>query len=149
MQHPAPSLTNPGETYLHDVQRLCKRHGIVFVLDEMITGFRWDLKGAQNYYKVQPDLCTFGKAMANGFAVAAIAGKRDIMELGSIEFPGRERLFLLSTTHGAEMCGLGAFVKNGGIYATASGCGAYVELWQLFNLFNESESSRGRYRRFL
>ncbi|MCC5015565.1 glutamate-1-semialdehyde 2,1-aminomutase [Legionella sp. 31fI33] len=112
MQHPAPSLTHAGETYLHDVQRLCKRHGIVFVLDEMITGFRWDLKGAQNYYNVQPDLCTFGKAMANGFAVAAIAGKREIMELGSIEFPGRERLFLLSTTHGAEMCGLGAFVKT-------------------------------------
>jgi glutamate-1-semialdehyde 2,1-aminomutase len=112
IKHPAPSLTHPGETYLHDVQRLCKRHGIIFILDEMITGFRWDLKGAQNYYNIQPDLCTFGKAMANGFAVAAIAGKREIMELGAIEFSGRERLFLLSTTHGAEMCGLGAFVKT-------------------------------------
>lgn len=112
VEHPAPSLTHPGETYLHDVQRLCKKHGIVFVLDEMITGFRWDLKGAQHYYHVQPDLCTFGKAMANGFSVAAVAGKRDIMELGSIEFAGRERLFLLSTTHGAEMSGLGAFVKT-------------------------------------
>lgn len=112
VEHPAPSLTHPGETYLHDVQRLCKKHGIVFVLDEMITGFRWDLKGAQHYYKIQPDLCTFGKAMANGFSVAAVGGKRDIMELGSIEFAGRERLFLLSTTHGAEMSGLGAFVKT-------------------------------------
>lgn len=112
VDHPAPSLTHPGETYLHDVQRLCKKHGIVFVLDEMITGFRWHLKGAQHYYNIQPDLCTFGKAMANGFSVAAIAGKRDIMELGSIEFAGRERLFLLSTTHGAEMSGLGAFVKT-------------------------------------
>lgn len=112
VDHPAPSLTHPGETYLHDVQRLCKKHGIVFVLDEMITGFRWHLKGAQHYYAIQPDLCTFGKAMANGFSVAAIAGKREIMELGSIEFAGRERLFLLSTTHGAEMSGLGAFVKT-------------------------------------
>lgn len=112
LEHPAPSQSVPGETYLHDVKRLCKKHGIVFVLDEMITGFRWDLKGAQNYYNIQADLCTFGKAMANGFAVAAIAGKREIMELGSIEFAGRERLFLLSTTHGAEMCGLGAFVKT-------------------------------------
>lgn len=110
--HPAPSLTHPGETYLHDVQRLCTKHGIVFVLDEMITGFRWHLKGAQQYYNIRPDLCTFGKAMANGFSVAAIAGKRAIMELGSIEFAGRERLFLLSTTHGAEMSGLGAFVKT-------------------------------------
>lgn len=44
--------------------------------------------------------------------VSAIAGKREIMELGSIEFEGMERLFLLSTTHGAEMSGLGAFVET-------------------------------------
>ena len=98
------------DNYLQQVQRLCKKHGIVFVLDEMITGFRWHMKGAQHIYGVKPDLCTFGKAMANGFAMACIAGKREIMELGSIEFAGRERVFLLSTTHGAEMCGLGAFV---------------------------------------
>ncbi|HCE2221271.1 TPA: glutamate-1-semialdehyde 2,1-aminomutase [Vibrio parahaemolyticus] len=112
MDHPAPSVEVEGETYLHDVQRLCKKHGIVFILDEMITGFRWHIKGAQHYYNIQPDLCTFGKAMANGFSVAAVAGKREIMQLGSIEFAGSERLFLLSTTHGAEMCGLGAFVKT-------------------------------------
>jgi glutamate-1-semialdehyde 2,1-aminomutase len=100
------------ENYLQQVQRLCKRHGIVFILDEMITGFRWHMKGAQHTYGVSPDLCTFGKAMANGFAVACVAGKREIMELGSIEFEGRERVFLLSTTHGAEMCGLGAFVAT-------------------------------------
>ena len=112
MDHPAPSVEVEGETYLHDVQRLCKKHGIVFILDEMITGFRWHIKGAQHYYNIQPDLCTFGKAMSNGFSVAAVAGKREIMQLGSIEFTGSERLFLLSTTHGAEMCGLGAFVKT-------------------------------------
>ncbi len=112
IEHPVPSVSHKGETYLHDVKRLCHKHGIVFVLDEMITGFRWGLHGAQGYYKIESDLCTFGKAMANGFSVAAIAGKREIMELGSIEFEGRERLFLLSTTHGAEMCGLGAFVET-------------------------------------
>lgn len=112
IEHPAASKTHANETYLHDVKRLCHKHGIVFILDEMITGFRWDLKGAQHYYNIQADLCTFGKAMANGFSVAAVGGKREIMELGSIEFEGRERLFLLSTTHGAEMCGLGAFVKT-------------------------------------
>lgn len=112
VEHPKPSITHENETYLHDVQRLCEKHGIVFVLDEMVTGFRWHIKGAQHYYNIKPDLCTFGKAMANGFSVAAVAGKREIMELGSIEFIGRERLFLLSTTHGAEMSGLGAFVKT-------------------------------------
>ena len=78
----------------------------------MITGFRWHMKGAQYLYGVEPDLCTFGKAMANGYSVACIAGKRDIMELGSIEFLGKERTFLLSTTHGAEMSSLGAFVET-------------------------------------
>jgi glutamate-1-semialdehyde 2,1-aminomutase len=108
-----PAATvEPSDDFLKKVQDLCRRHGIVFVLDEMITGFRWHMKGAQHVYGVAPDLCTFGKAMANGFSVSCIAGRREIMELGSIEFEGRERVFLLSTTHGAEMCGLGAFVAT-------------------------------------
>ena len=108
----ASTTESPTGTFLHDVQDLCRKNGIVFVIDEMITGFRWHLKGAQHLYGLSPDLCTFGKAMANGFSVSCVAGKRDIMELGSIEFEGRERLFLLSTTHGAEMSGLGAFVAT-------------------------------------
>jgi glutamate-1-semialdehyde 2,1-aminomutase len=108
-----PAATEePRDGYLHKVQELCKKHGIVFILDEMITGFRWHMKGAQHVYGIKPDLCTFGKAMANGFSVSCIAGRREIMELGSIETEGRERLFLLSTTHGAEMSGLGAFVAT-------------------------------------
>jgi glutamate-1-semialdehyde 2,1-aminomutase len=108
-----PAATEePKGGYLQKVHEICKSNGIVFVLDEMITGFRWHIKGAQKLYGVTPDLSTFGKAMANGFAVACVAGKREIMELGSIEFEGRERVFLLSTTHGAEMCGLGAFVAT-------------------------------------
>lgn len=101
-----------GDNYLKQVERLCRKHGIVFILDEMITGFRWHMKGAQHVYGVTPDLCTFGKAMANGFSVAAVAGRRELMELGSIDKPGRERLFLLSTTHGAEMSGLSAFIAT-------------------------------------
>ena len=78
----------------------------------MISGFRWDLKGAQNFFNITPDLSTFGKAMANGFSVSALAGKRKIMEYGSINKKNRERTFLLSTTHGAEMSSLGAFLKT-------------------------------------
>ncbi len=103
---------HPKNNFLQEARRLCKENGAVFVLDEMITGFRWHMKGAQHYYGVDADLCTFGKAMANGFSVAAVAGKREIMELGSIEFKDRERLFLLSTTNGAEMGGLGAFIET-------------------------------------
>jgi len=107
-----PAVTvHPKGKFLHKVKGLCHKNGAVFILDEMITGFRWHLKGAQHYYDIEPDLCTFGKAMANGFSVAAVAGKKDLMQLGSIEFEGTERLFMLSTTHGAEMCGLGAFVE--------------------------------------
>ena len=98
--------------YLQEVEAVCRKHGIVFILDETITGFRWHMKGAQHVYGVNPDLCTFGKAMANGFSVAAVGGKREIMELGSIDKLGQERLFLLSTTHGAEMSGLAAFIAT-------------------------------------
>lgn len=103
---------HPKDNFLHKVQALCKAHGTVFILDEMITGFRWDLQGAMKYYDIVPDLCTFGKGMANGFSVAALGGKREIMEVGGIKELGKERLFLISTTHGAEMCGLGAFVET-------------------------------------
>ena len=106
------SIGKCKNNFLKEVSILCKKHGIVFILDEMITGFRWHMKGAQYLYGVEPDLCTFGKAMANGYSVSCIAGKRDIMQLGSIEFSGKERTFLLSTTHGAEMSSLGAFIET-------------------------------------
>jgi len=98
--------------FLHQIQNTCKKNNSVFILDEMITGFRWHFNGAQTFYGIEPDLCTFGKAMANGFAVAALAGKREIMQIGGILNEGSERVFLTSTTHGAEMSALGAFIKT-------------------------------------
>jgi glutamate-1-semialdehyde 2,1-aminomutase len=80
----------------------------VFVLDETITGFRWAAGGAQAVYGVTPDLSTWGKGMGNGFAVAALAGRRELMELGGLR-TDRARVFLLSSTHGAETTGLAAF----------------------------------------
>lgn len=97
----AATAVEPEPGYLPAVRRLCNEHGVVLVLDEMITGFRWHAGGAQHVYDLQPDLATFGKAIANGFAVSALAGQREIMELGGIDHDG-ERVFLLSTTHGAE-----------------------------------------------
>ena len=98
--------------FLKQVEAVCKENKIVFILDEMITGFRWGIKGAQNFYNVKPDLSTFGKAMANGFSVSAVCGRRNIMELGSITNKREERVFFLSTTHGAEMNGLAAFIET-------------------------------------
>jgi glutamate-1-semialdehyde 2,1-aminomutase len=108
---PATS-SHPNDSFLHKVKELCHNNGSLFILDEMITGFRWHLQGAQVYYDIEPDLCTFGKGMANGFSVCALAGKREFMKIGGIKEEGAERVFLTSTTHGAEMVGLGAFVKT-------------------------------------
>src|SRR5678816_135784 len=97
---------------LKKVQDLCRSEGALFILDEMITGFRWDLRGAQELFDVQPDLSTFGKGMANGFAVAALVGRREVMEVGAINKAGQERTFLVSTTHGGEMASLAAFLET-------------------------------------
>lgn len=108
----AATSVAPKDDFLHQVKELCTKNGAVFIVDEMITGFRWHMQGAQTYFNIEPDLCTFGKAMANGFAVAALCGKREIMKIGGILDEGAERVFLTSTTHGAEMSALGAFIKT-------------------------------------
>ncbi len=95
--------------YLHAVQAACAARGVVFVLDEMITGFRWHAGGAQGLYGITPDLSTFGKALANGFAVSALAGRADLMDLGGLATDA-DRVFLLSSTHGAETHALAAAV---------------------------------------
>ena len=83
----------------------------------MITGFRWHNGGAQKVYGIKPDLCCFGKALANGFSVSALAGKREFMRLGGLDHE-RERVFLLSTTHGAETHALAAAIANMRVYET-------------------------------
>jgi glutamate-1-semialdehyde 2,1-aminomutase len=118
---------NREENFLHKVQKLCRANDTVFILDEMITGFRWHLQGAQTYFGVSPDLTTFGKGMANGFSVAAVGGRREIMEVGAINTPGLERTFLLSTTHGGEMSGLGAFIETVDVYKNKAVC---EHLWK-------------------
>ncbi|MEH0518864.1 glutamate-1-semialdehyde 2,1-aminomutase [Streptomyces stelliscabiei] len=99
--------SEPPPGYLAGLRELADRHGCVLVFDEMITGFRWSEAGAQGLYGVVPDLSTFGKALGNGFAVSALAGRRALMELGGLRHSG-DRVFLLSTTHGAETHSLAA-----------------------------------------
>lgn len=108
---PKPDAVGHAGNFLHQVKALAHANGALFILDEMITGFRWHLKGAAHLFGIEPDLATFGKAMANGFALAAVVGKREYMQVGSTDRPGMERVFLLSTTHGGEMPALGAFVE--------------------------------------
>ena len=110
------ACNNKEKNFLHQVKALCKKHNAVFILDEMITGFRYDLQGAMKLYDIEPDLATFGKGMANGFPLSALIGKREIMKLGGILEEGAERVFLISTTHGSEMASLGAFIKSVEVY---------------------------------
>jgi glutamate-1-semialdehyde 2,1-aminomutase len=105
----------PQEGYLQAVQQLCREQGALFVLDEMITGFRWHLGGAQAVYDLDPDLSGFGKALANGFSVSALVGKKEVMQLGGWGHD-HDRVFLLSTTHGAENHGLAAAVATIDVY---------------------------------
>jgi glutamate-1-semialdehyde 2,1-aminomutase len=72
--HPAPG-------YHEGVRAACSKHGTILIFDEVITGFRLGPGGAQEKFGVTPDLSTFGKAIANGFPVAAIAGRADLMDM--------------------------------------------------------------------
>jgi glutamate-1-semialdehyde 2,1-aminomutase len=122
----AEAATPPGADYLNQVKKLCEERGAVLIFDEMITGFRWHLGGAQKFHEVVPHLSTFGKAMGNGFAIAALAGKREIMRLGGLDHD-QKRVFLLSTTHGAETHALAASLETIRIYRE---CNVVEFLWK-------------------
>src|SRR5205085_2072203 len=70
----------PRGGFLEGLRELCDREGIVLVFDEVITGFRHDLGGFQKLCGVTPDLTCMGKALGNGFPIAALGGRRDLME---------------------------------------------------------------------
>ena len=112
----AARVDEPRDRFLHKLKELCHSHGALFILDEMITGFRWHKGGAQKVYGIVPDLCTFGKALANGFSVSALAGRREFMRLGGLDHVDRPRVFMLSTTHGAETHALAAAIATMQIY---------------------------------
>ncbi|MEU4197369.1 glutamate-1-semialdehyde 2,1-aminomutase [Kribbella sp. NPDC026611] len=112
----AATQQDPPAGYLQGLKDLAHRYGALLIFDEMITGFRWSAAGAQAVYGVTPDLSTFGKALGNGFAVSALAGRRDVMERGGLR-DTRERVFLLSTTHGAETHALAAAMAVMDVYA--------------------------------
>jgi glutamate-1-semialdehyde 2,1-aminomutase len=74
------SVIAPRPGYLEGVRAACSKHGAMLIFDEVITGFRLSVGGAQQLFGVTPDLATFGKAIANGFPVAALAGRAELME---------------------------------------------------------------------
>ncbi|MGB6199998.1 MAG: glutamate-1-semialdehyde 2,1-aminomutase [Candidatus Acidiferrales bacterium] len=142
------AATPPAPGFLQAVKDLCEEHGAVLVFDEMITGFRWDMGGAQKFHGVVPHLSTFGKALGNGFAISALVGKREIMRLGGLDHD-QPRVFLLSTTHGAETHALAASIETLRIYRERN----VVEfLWKQGNrlsaLVNKSIAENGLEKSF-
>ena len=74
------NLVAPKREFLDALRKLCTKHGAVLILDEVMTGFRVSLQGAQGYYGIKPDLVTLGKVMGGGLPAAAFGGRRDIMQ---------------------------------------------------------------------
>lgn len=93
-------IIEPKDNFLRKVKNLARRNGSVLIFDEVVTGFRLSLGGAQEYFKVIPDLACFGKAMGNGFPISAVVGRRDIMKLFNEVF--------FSFTFGGEITSIAA-----------------------------------------
>jgi glutamate-1-semialdehyde aminotransferase/spore coat polysaccharide biosynthesis protein SpsF (cytidylyltransferase family) len=88
-----------GAPFLRHLREICSRNGTVLIFDEVITGFRYHLGGAQAMYGVTPDLATFGKAMANGMPLSAIVGRKDIMK----RFEPPDNIFYSGTMFGEAL----------------------------------------------
>ena len=74
-------VVEPQDKFLREVRQLTEREGSLLIFDEVLTGFRLALGGAQEYFQVKPDLACLGKAMGNGYAISAVVGRREIMGL--------------------------------------------------------------------
>ncbi len=91
----------PKNDFLHELRKICSRYGIVLIFDEMWTGFRMSLGGAQEYFNVDADLACFSKAVANGMPISILTGKKEIMDL-------LENDVFFYTTFGGEALSLAA-----------------------------------------
>ena len=91
----------PAVDYLGRVKELAHRYGAILIFDEVVSGFHYALGGAQEMFKVSPDLVAFGKGMANGYPISAVAGRKDLMEQ-------IERGVFVSTTFGGDSISMAA-----------------------------------------
>ncbi len=85
-----PVLTNmglvlPKKNFLNEIRKITSENDLVLIFDEVVTGFRMSLGGAQKYFSITPDITTLGKALGNGFPIAAVGGKSEIMDMLSPE----------------------------------------------------------------
>ena len=88
--------------------KIAHDNGALWIMDEMITGFKTDYPGSIKKLNADPDMSTWGKGIANGFSFCALTGKKEVMDLGGIKNHGEKKLFLVSTTHGGETSAIAA-----------------------------------------
>ncbi|MFC2092384.1 aminotransferase class III-fold pyridoxal phosphate-dependent enzyme [Bacteroidota bacterium] len=91
----------PKNNFLNELQEVCKKNGSLLIFDEMWTGFRIALGGAQEFFKIKPDLATYSKAIANGMPLSVLTGRRDVMRL-------LDKDVFFFTTFGGEALSLAA-----------------------------------------
>ncbi len=126
---PFQRLIPPQPGFLQALRRVTAEHGIPLIFDEVVTGFRFAYGGAQEYYGVTPDLCTLGKIVGGGFALAAIAGRADIMaHFDRLAMADEDFLFQVGTLSGnpvASVAGLATLdiLKRPGAYDQVFGTG--------------------------
>ena len=119
---PFQRLIPPKPGFLQALREVTAEHGIPLIFDEVVTGFRFAYGGAQEYYGVTPDLCTLGKIVGGGFALAAIAGRADIMaHFDRITMADEDFIFQVGTLSGnpvASVAGLATLdvLKQPGTY---------------------------------
>jgi glutamate-1-semialdehyde 2,1-aminomutase len=119
---PFQRLLPPQPGFLQGLRKITQAHGLPLIFDEVVTGFRFALGGAQEYYGVTPDLCTLGKIVGGGFALAAIAGNADIMKhFDRLAMADEDFLFQVGTLSGnpvASIAGLATLdiLKRPGAY---------------------------------
>jgi glutamate-1-semialdehyde 2,1-aminomutase len=119
---PFQRLLPPQPGFLQALRRITKEHDIPLIFDEVVTGFRFAYGGAQEYYGVTPDVCTLGKIVGGGYALAAIAGRADIMaHFDRLAMADEDFLFQVGTLSGnpiASIAGLATLevLKRPGAY---------------------------------
>jgi len=78
-------LVLPERNFLNNIRKITSENNVVMIFDEVVTGFRMSTGGAQKYFSITPDITTLGKALGNGFPIAAVGGKSEIMDMLSPE----------------------------------------------------------------
>ena len=126
------ALTSPKPRFLEGVRELCDKYGALLIFDEVVSGFRWGIGGAQKYYGVTPDLCCLGKAIANGMPLSAIVGKKKYMqELNHVFF---------SMTFGGECLSLATAIETIKELKTKD----YNHIWELGDILDKGIKSSAK-----